>query len=95
MRFTVYTLFPQLVEAWRQEALIGRIHRNVAANHLRNVHTIMAAAGDRTGFVTVPKSGTPSTGVKLAGSGNLVPMIRLDDYFAAALTPTTTADVDE
>lgn len=71
-----------------QEALIGRIHRNVAANHLRNVHTIMAAAGDRTGFVAVPKSGTPSTGVKLAGSGNLVPMIRLDDYFTAALTPT-------
>jgi tRNA (guanine37-N1)-methyltransferase len=49
MRFTVYTLFPQLIEAWRSEALIGRAVRNglldLEARDLRRF------AGNRTGRV--------------------------------------------
>lgn len=72
-----------------QESLISRIHRNVAANHLSNVHTILGAAGDRTGFVSIPKAANASTGVRITGgAGNLVPMLRLDDYFTDGLTPT-------
>lgn len=69
-----------------QEFLIGRIHRNVSANHLRNVTIIHAAAGSETGFVNIPKVGTPSTRIGL--SENLVHMIRLDDYFSGPLQPT-------
>jgi FkbM family methyltransferase len=71
-----------------QESLIGRIHRNVVANHLTNVHTIMAAVGNSTGFVSMPKTATASTGVTTDRSGNLVPMLRLDDYFSGDLVPT-------
>lgn len=49
MRFTVYTLFPQLIEAWRGEALIGRAERQglieLEARDLRRF------AGNRTGRV--------------------------------------------
>jgi len=49
MRFTVYTLFPQLIEAWRSEALIGRAVRSglveLEARDLRRF------AGNRTGRV--------------------------------------------
>jgi tRNA (guanine37-N1)-methyltransferase len=49
MRFTVYTLFPQLIDAWRSEALIGRAVRNglleLEARDLRRF------AGNRTGRV--------------------------------------------
>ncbi|MFO8149409.1 MAG: tRNA (guanosine(37)-N1)-methyltransferase TrmD [Trueperaceae bacterium] len=49
MRFTVYTLFPQLIEAWRGEALIGRAARHglieLEARDLRRF------AGNRTGRV--------------------------------------------
>lgn len=49
MRFTVYTLFPQLIEAWRSEALIGRAVRGglveLEARDLRRF------AGNRTGRV--------------------------------------------
>lgn len=49
MRFTVYTLFPQLVAAWGEEALIGRAVREgrieVVARDLRRF------AGNRTGRV--------------------------------------------
>jgi FkbM family methyltransferase len=69
-----------------QEFLIGRIHANVAANHLTNVTILHAAAGPAPGFAPIPKVGSPLTGV---GTGeNLVPMIRLDDYFQGAHQPT-------
>jgi len=49
VRFTVYTLFPQLIEAWRGEALIGRAERQglieLEARDLRRF------AGNRTGRV--------------------------------------------
>jgi len=49
VRFTVYTLFPQLIEAWRDEALIGRAGRRglieLEARDLRRF------AGNRTGRV--------------------------------------------
>ena len=49
MRFTVYTLFPQLIAAWRDEALIGRAVRTgllqLEARDLRRF------AGNRTGRV--------------------------------------------
>ncbi len=69
-----------------QEFLIGRIHANAAANHLTNVTLVHAAAGDRPGFVQIPKVGSPVT--KLGDSANLVPMIRLDDYFTGPHQPT-------
>ncbi len=69
-----------------QEFLIGRIHSNASANHLDNVTLIHAAAGDAPGFAQVPKIGTPKT--RLGASENLVPMIRLDDYFTGEWQPT-------
>lgn len=69
-----------------QEFLIGRIHRNVVANHLTNVTTMHAAVGDTTGFAPIPKVGGPGT--KIGESNNLVPMIRLDDYFTDERSPT-------
>lgn len=49
MRFSVYTLFPQLIEAWSQEALIGR----AVARGLLEVHALdlRRFAGNRTGRV--------------------------------------------
>ena len=69
-----------------QEFLIGRIHANAAANHLTNVTTLHAAAGDAPGFARIPKVGSPVT--KNGDSENLVTMIRLDDYFTGAHQPT-------
>lgn len=69
------------------EFLIPRIQRNVSANHLANVNTILAAAGDKPGFVPMPKVGGPGNAVGSKGAENLVPMIRLDDYFQDDLTP--------
>jgi len=69
-----------------QEFRIGRIHRNIAANHLGNVTLMHAAVGEETGFVQIPKVGAPTT--KVGDSTNLVPMIRLDDYFSNTIKPT-------
>jgi methyltransferase, FkbM family len=69
-----------------QEFLIGRIHANAAANHMTNVTLVHAAAGDKPGFAQIPKVGSPVT--KLGDSQNLVPMIRLDDYFTGPHQPT-------
>jgi tRNA (guanine37-N1)-methyltransferase len=49
VRFTVYTLFPQLIEAWRGEALIGRAVRN-GILHLE-ARDLRRFAGNRTGRV--------------------------------------------
>ena len=49
MRFTVYTLFPQLIEAWIGEALIGRAVRGgLLALEARDLRRF---AGNRTGRV--------------------------------------------
>nr|WP_281431863.1 FkbM family methyltransferase [Rhizobium setariae] len=64
------------------EFLIPRIHRNCVANHYDNVHTIYAAAGDAPGFITAPKIGGPTNKVGETGQNSLVPVIKLDDYFA-------------
>lgn len=69
-----------------QEFLIGRIHLNAAANHLQNLTILHAAAGSAPGFARIPKMGLPTT--EIGTSNNLVPMIRLDDYFTGALQPT-------
>jgi FkbM family methyltransferase len=69
-----------------QEFLIGRIHRNVAANHLDNVALIHAAAGAAPGFARLPKTGDAAT--RPGMSDNLVPVIRLDDYFSDEFRPT-------
>ncbi len=69
-----------------QEGLIGRIHANVAANHLDNVTLIHAAAGAAPGFARIPKFGTPRS--KIGESENHVLMIRLDDYFTGDWQPT-------
>lgn len=70
-----------------QEFLIGRIHRNICANHYDNVHILYAAAGNEPGFVRMPKIG--HAGAKVGGDeGSLVPMVRLDDYFNGERTPT-------
>jgi tRNA (guanine37-N1)-methyltransferase len=49
MRFSVYTLFPQLIEAWSQEALIGR----AVKKGLLEVHALdlRRFAGNRSGRV--------------------------------------------
>lgn len=70
-----------------QEMMISRIHRNVCANHLNNVHIMLAAAGSAPGFAEFAKSAGPGGGVH-SGSGNLVPVVRLDDYFTDDLMPT-------
>jgi len=75
----VFTIEPQ-------EFLIGRIHRNISANHLDNVTLIHAAAGEAPGFAGIPKVGTPGT--RVGTSENLVPVIRLDEYFGGELMPT-------
>ena len=69
-----------------QEAMIARIHANVAANHLDNVTLIHAAAGSAPGFANIPKLGTPGT--KVGESDNRVIMLRLDDYFTGDWQPT-------
>lgn len=69
-----------------QEFLIGRIHQVISANHFRNVTIMHAAAGGEAGFANIPKVGRPST--KIGTSENLVPMIRLDDYFHGDRLPT-------
>ena len=69
-----------------QEAMIGRIHANVAANHLDNVTLIHAAAGAAPGFANIPKLGTPAT--RVGESENRVMMIRLDDYFTGEWQPS-------
>ena len=49
MRFTVYTLFPGLVEAWRDEALIGRaVRQGLLQLETRDLRRF---AGNRTGRV--------------------------------------------
>lgn len=70
-----------------QEMMVSRIHRNACANHLRNVHTMLAAAGSAPGFAEFAKSAGPGGGVN-SGAGNLVPVVRLDDYFAGDLMPS-------
>lgn len=69
-----------------QEFLIGRIHRNVSANHLRNVTLMHAAVGSAPGFANIPKIGSPMT--EVGHSDNRVPMVRLDDYFTGDDVPT-------
>ena len=69
------------------EFLIPRIHRNCVANHYNNVFTIFAAAGDKPGFVSVPKVGGPNNKVGSSEHKSLVPVIRLDDYFADVTEP--------
>ncbi len=49
IRFTVCTLFPQLVEAWRHEALIGRAVRQGLVE--LEVRDLRRFAGNRTGRV--------------------------------------------
>ena len=70
-----------------QEMMVSRIHRNACANHLRNVHTMLAAAGSEPGFAEFAKSAGPGGSVS-SGSGNLVPVVRLDDYFTGDLMPS-------
>lgn len=49
MRFTVYSLFPQLIEAWRQEAIIGRaVRQGLLTLEARDLRRF---AGNRTGRV--------------------------------------------
>ncbi|MEM9011270.1 MAG: FkbM family methyltransferase [Pseudomonadota bacterium] len=69
------------------EFLIGRIHRNVAANHLSNVQILLAAAGAAPGFAPMPKTGGPGSEVSAEGVTSLVPMVRLDDYFTGEFAP--------
>jgi FkbM family methyltransferase len=69
------------------EFLITKIHRNCVANHYTNFHTIYAAAGEKTGFVSVPKASGPKNKVDTKSQESLVPVIRLDDYFAAETAP--------
>lgn len=70
------------------EFLVERIHRNGLANHYSNVSTILAAAGEKTGFVPMPKVGRANNAVGKGDGTNLVPMIRLDDYFTGEHRPT-------
>ena len=69
-----------------QEFLIGRIHANISANHFSNVTLLHAAVGSAPGFANIPKIGNPTT--RVGQSDNLVPMIRLDDYFTGLHCPT-------
>ncbi len=49
MRITVYTLFPPLIEAWREEALVGRaVSRGLLELEARDLRRF---AGNRTGRV--------------------------------------------
>lgn len=49
MRFTIYTLFPDLINAWREEALLGRALR--AGLIELEVRDLRRFAGNRTGRV--------------------------------------------
>ena len=70
-----------------QEFLVGRIRRNASLNGFENVNILFAAAGDAPGFVRMPETGTPGTAVNEVEDGRSVPVIRLDDYFAADVVP--------
>jgi tRNA (guanine37-N1)-methyltransferase len=49
MRFTVYTLFPQLIDAWRSEAIIGRaVRQGLLTLEARDLRRF---AGNRSGRV--------------------------------------------
>lgn len=49
MRFSVYTLFPQLIEAWREEAIIGRaVRQGLLTLEARDLRRF---AGNRSGRV--------------------------------------------
>lgn len=78
MRFTVYTLFPQLVEAWRQEALIGRAVREgrveLVARDLRRF------AGNRTGRVDdAPYGGGAGMVIRVDVAASAIAEARADD----------------
>ena len=69
----------------------GILSENVRLNGLRNVHTTLAAVGDKKGFVDYfrpPRSASPETGItKNKGSFSeriAREMIDLDSYFEAA-----------
>jgi FkbM family methyltransferase len=70
------------------EFLVNRLHRNAVANHLSNMHTVLAAAGESNGFVKMSKIGGPGNSVGAQNVQNFVPMIRLDDFFFGENLPT-------
>ncbi len=69
-----------------QDKMVSLVRANAALNELDNVHAFCAAAGDKPGFADIPVDGKPGTALNSA-TGNKVPIIRLDDYFADGPLP--------
>lgn len=78
MRFTVYTLFPQLIEAWRGEALLGRaIDRGLLELEARDLRRF---AGNRTGRVDdAPYGGGAGMVIRVDVAAAAVDEARADD----------------
>ena len=78
MRFTVYTLFPQLIEAWRDEALIGRAARQgLIALEARDLRRF---AGNRTGRVDdAPYGGGAGMVIRVDVAAAAIAEARADD----------------
>ncbi len=78
MRFTVYTLFPQLIEAWKGEALLGRaIDRGLLELEARDLRRF---AGNRTGRVDdAPYGGGAGMVIRVDVAAAAVEEARADD----------------
>lgn len=101
MRVTIYTLFPALVEAWRQEALVGRaVARGLLELEVRDLRRF---AGNRTGRVDdAPYGGGAGMVIRVDVAAAAIAEVGTDDpppdqvvLLSPAGAPLTQAVVEE